>query len=329
VPGSRSSSIRNQYFENPGVGDQKEQIRLWVYPYFSGLSYKTACDIHLKHVFKLVHQFILFTVQKHFVEAGLKKWGTIMTDKNRTVILGIVIALFILANIIAGIYKYGSTGTTTQKQAAQVDETVETGEQTQEVKAPDAEVKASEPPGVETEARKESEEAVAEAVIEEKSTAQSGEDSKPETGTDQSGQQQIAAYETERSELEKEIVRLQEELRVTQALADENQQLSEQVRESSAERERLQKELAVLQVNNEKYEEISAQNEKLTNQIKAYFNQTNDYKKEISNLQKRIDQYKNLVSENKKLQAQLGDAKRQNDALKVRLDKIRTIVEGE
>jgi hypothetical protein len=30
VPGSRSISIRNQYFENPGVGGQKLQIRLWV-----------------------------------------------------------------------------------------------------------------------------------------------------------------------------------------------------------------------------------------------------------------------------------------------------------
>jgi hypothetical protein len=30
VPGSRSISIRNQYFEKPGVGDQKVQIRLWV-----------------------------------------------------------------------------------------------------------------------------------------------------------------------------------------------------------------------------------------------------------------------------------------------------------
>jgi hypothetical protein len=30
VPGSRSISIRNQYFENPGVGDQKVQIQRWV-----------------------------------------------------------------------------------------------------------------------------------------------------------------------------------------------------------------------------------------------------------------------------------------------------------
>ena len=193
-----------------------------------------------------------------------------MTDKNRTVILGVVVALFIVANIIAGIglYKWGSTATTPQKQVAQVGETVETGEQPQEVKEQDTEVKASEPPVAETEVQKDSEKAVAEAVIEEKSTAQSGEDSQPETGTHQSEQQQqIAAYESEKSELEKEIVRLREELRDKQTLAAENHQLSEQVRECSAERERLQ--------------------------------------------------------------AQLGDAKRQNDTLKARLDKIRTMVEGE
>jgi len=255
-----------------------------------------------------------------------------MNDKNRTVILGVVVALFIVANIIAGIgiYKWGSTGTTPQKQVAQVGETVETGEQPQEVKEQDTEVKASEPPVAETEGQKDSEEAIAEAVIEEKSTVQSGEDSQPETGTDQSKQQQqIAAYESEKSELEKEIVRLREELRDKQTLAAENQQLSEQVRECSAENERLQKESAVVQTNDEKYKELSAQNEKLTNQVKEYSNKTNNYKKEISNLEKRIDQYENLVSENKELQAQLGDAKRQNDTLKARLDKIRTMVEGE
>ena len=253
-----------------------------------------------------------------------------MTDKNRTIILGVVVALFIVANIIAGIYRYGSTGNTPQKQAAQVGETVATGEQPQEVKSQDTEVKAPEPPVAETEVQKDPEEAVAEAVIEKKSIAQSGEDSQPETGTDQSEQQQqIAAYESEKFELEKEIVRLQEELRDKQTLAAENQQLSEQVRESFAKRERLQKELAVLQTIDEKYKEISEQNAKLTNQIKAYVNETNNYKKEISNLQKRIDQYNNLVSENKKLQAQLGDAQRQNDALQARLDKILTIVEGE
>lgn len=253
-----------------------------------------------------------------------------MTDKNRNVILGIVIALFIVVNIIAGIFRYGSTETAPQKQAARAGETVETGEQLQEVKAQDTEMKASEPPVAETEASKDSEKAAAEAVTEEMRTVQSGKDSQPETGTDQSEQQQqIAAYESEKSELEKEIVRLREELRDKQTLVAENQQLSEQVREYSDERKRLQKELAVVQTNNEKYKEISAQNEKLTNQIKAYTNETNNYKKEISNLQKRIDQYNNLVSENKNLQAQLGDAKRQNDALKARLDKIRTIIEGE
>jgi chromosome segregation ATPase len=223
-----------------------------------------------------------------------------MTDKNRTVILGVVVALFIVANIIAGIgvYKLGKTGTTPQKQVTQVGETVETGGQPQEVKEQGTEVKASEPPVAETEVQKDSEEAVAEAVIEEKSTAQSGEDSQPETGTVQSVQQQIAAYESEKSELEEQIVRLREELRDKQTLAAENQQLSEQVRESSAERKRLQKELAVVQTNDEKYRELSAQN-------------------------------KNLVYENKKLQAQLEDAKRQNDILKARLDKIRTMAEGE
>ena len=207
-----------------------------------------------------------------------------MDDKLKTVIIGVVVALFIVANIIAGHYKWGSTGTTPQKQVAQVGETVETGEQPQEVKEQDSEVTSSKPPLAETEVQKDSEETVAEAVIEEKSTAQSGEDSQPEAGTDQSEQQRIAAYESEKSELKKEIVRLREELRDKQTLATENQQLSEQVRECSAERERFQKESAVVQTS--------------------------------------------LVSENKKLQAQLADAKRQNDALKERLDKIRTMVEG-
>ena len=250
-----------------------------------------------------------------------------MTDKNRTIVLGVVVALFFLANIIAGIgiYKLGSTGTTPQKQVAQVGEAVETGEQSKEVKEQDTEVTSSEPPVAETKAPKDSEETVAAAVIEKKSTAQPGEDARPETGMDQSDQQKIAAYESEKSELEKEIVRLREELRDKQTLAAENRQLSEQVRECSAERDRLQKASAVVQTNAEKYKELSAQNEKLTDQVKEYSNKTNHYKKEISNLQKRIDQYKNLVSENKKLQAQLGDTKRQNKALKARLDKIRTI----
>ena len=255
-----------------------------------------------------------------------------MTDKNRTVILGVVVALFIIANIIAGIaiYKRESARNTPQKQVAQVGETVESGKPEQEVKEQDTGVKASEPPAAETEGQAVSKEAVAEAVVEEKSTAQSGADSQPETGTDQSEQQQlIAAYEREKSGLEKEIARLREELRDKQTLAAENQKLSEQIREFSAERERLQKEIAVVQTKYENYNEVSAQNEKLTNQIKAYSNETNNYKKEITTLQKRIDQYKNLVSENKKLQAQLGDAKRQNNALRVRLDKIRTIVGGE
>ena len=207
-----------------------------------------------------------------------------MPEKFKTVIIGVFVALFIVANIIAGHYKWGSTGTTPQKQVTQVGETVETGEQPQEVKEQDSKVTASKPPLAETEVQKNSEETVAEAVIEEKSTAQSGEDSQPEAGTDQSEQQRIAAYESEKSELKKEIVRLREELRDKQTLATENQQLSEQVRECSAERERFQKESAVVQTS--------------------------------------------LVSENKKLQAQLGDAKRQNDALKERLDKIRTMVEG-
>jgi predicted RNase H-like nuclease (RuvC/YqgF family) len=167
-----------------------------------------------------------------------------MNYKNSTVIIGVVVALFILANIIAGVFKWGSTGTTPQKQVAQVGETVETGEQLQEVKKQDAEVKTSEPPVTETEEQKDSEEAIAEAVIEEKSTAQSGDDSQSEPGTDQSDQrQQIAAYESEKSELEKKIVRLREELREKQTLAAENQQLSEQVRECSAERQRLQAQL--------------------------------------------------------------------------------------
>ena len=207
-----------------------------------------------------------------------------MPEKFKTVIIGVFVALFIVANIIAGHYKWGSTGTTPQKQVTQVGETVETGEQPQEIKEQDSKVTASKPPLAETEVQKNSEETVAEAVIEEKSTAQSGEDSQPEAGTDQSEQQRIAAYESEKSELKKEIVRLREELRDKQTLATENQQLSEQVRECSAERERFQKESAVVQTS--------------------------------------------LVSENKKLQAQLGDAKRQNDALKERLDKIRTMVEG-
>ncbi len=254
-----------------------------------------------------------------------------MTDKSRTVKLGVVVALFIVANIIAGIYlyKWGSSGTPPQKQVAQVGETVQTGGQPQDVKQQDTDVKAPEPPVADTEVQKDSEEAVAEAVLEEKSPAQSGEDSQPQTGTDQSGQQQIAAYESETSELEKEIVRLREELRDKQTLAAANQQLSKQVRECSAARKRLQTESVALQANDEKYKELSAQNEKLTNQIKAYSDTTNNCKKEISNLQKRMDHYKNLVSENKKLQAQLGDAKRQNDALKARLDKIRTMVDGE
>ena len=252
-----------------------------------------------------------------------------MTDKNRTVILGVVVALFLLANIIAGIYKWGAVESTPQNQVAQVGDTVEAGEQPQEAKEQDTELKASEPPVAETEVQKDSGEAVADAVIEEKSTAQSGEDSQPETGTDQSQQQQIAAYESEKSVLEKEIVRLRQELRDKQTLAAENQQLSEQVRECFAERERLQKESAVVQTSDEKYKELSAQNEELTNQIKEYSTETYNYKKDISKLQKRIDQYKNLVSENKKLQAQLGDAKRQNDALKARLDNIRTLVEQE
>ena len=207
-----------------------------------------------------------------------------MTDKITTVILGVVVALFIVANIIAGIYKWGSNGATPQKQVAQVGETAETGEQPQEVKGQDIEVTASKPLLAETAVQKDSEETVAEAVIEEKSTEQSSEDSQPETGTDQGEQQQIAAYESKKSELKKEIVRLREELRDKQTLATENQQLSEQVRECSAERERLQKESAVVQTS--------------------------------------------LVSENKKLQAQLEDAKRQNEDLKARLDKIRTMVDG-
>jgi len=174
-----------------------------------------------------------------------------MAEKFKTVIIGVVVALFIVANIIAGHYKWGSTGTTPQKQVAQVGETVETGEQLQEVKEQDSEVTASKPPVAETKVQKDLEETVAEAVIEEKSTAQSGEDSQSETGTDQSEQQQqVAAYESEKSELKKEIVRLREELRDKQTL-------------------------------------------------------------------------------NKKLQAQLGDAKQQNNALKARLDKIRTMVDGE
>jgi hypothetical protein len=186
-----------------------------------------------------------------------------MTDKNRTVILGVVVALFIIANIIAGIaiYKRESTRATPQKQVAQVGETMETGKPEREVKERNTEVKASEPPVAETEAQKVSEEAAAEAEIEAKSTAQSGEDSQPETGTDQSGQQHlIAAYESEKSELEKEIARLREELRDKQILAAENKKLSEQIREFSAERERLQKEMAAVQTNYEKYSEVSAQN---------------------------------------------------------------------
>ena len=253
-----------------------------------------------------------------------------MNDKNRTVILGVVVGLFIIANIIAGIaiYKRESTRATPQKQAAQVGETVKNGKPEQEVKALDTEVKASEQSVAETGAQKVSEEAAAGAEIEEKSTAQSGEDPKPETGTDQSEQQLlIAAYESEKSGLEKEIARLQEALRDKQILAAENKKLSEQIREFSAERKRLQKEIAVGQTNYEKYKEVSAQNEKLAKQIKEYSKETNHYKNEISTLQKRLDQYKGLVSQKKKLQAQLGDAKRQNEALKARLDKIRTIIE--
>ena len=249
-----------------------------------------------------------------------------MDYKNRTVALGVVVVLFIVANIIAGIFIYRSTRTTPQKQVAQVGETVETGKQPPEVKAQDTGVKAPEPQVAEAGVQKDS----TEAVIEEKRTAQSGEDSQPGSGTAQSEQeQQIAAYEREKSRLEKDIVRLREALRDKQALAAENQQLSEQVRECIAERERLQKESAGLQTNDEKYKEISAQNEKLTSQIEAHAKETDNYKKEIANLQKRVDQYNNMVSENKKLQAQLGDAKRQNDALKERLDKISAIVQGE
>ena len=166
-----------------------------------------------------------------------------MADKFRTVIIGVVVALFIVANIIAGIYKWGSTGTTPQKQLAQVGETVETGEQPQKVKEQDTEVTASKPPVAETEVQKDSEETVAEAVIEEKSTAQSGEDSQPETGTDQSEQQQqIAAYESEKSELEKEIVRLREELRDKQTLNKKLQaQLGDAKQQNNALKARLDK----------------------------------------------------------------------------------------
>ncbi|MEE4265100.1 MAG: hypothetical protein V2I56_20605 [Desulfobacteraceae bacterium] len=116
-----------------------------------------------------------------------------MTDKNRTVLLGVVVALFVLVNIIAGIYlyKWGSSGTTPPKQVVQVGDTVETGKQPEEVKEQDTEVKAPEPPVTETELQKDSEGAVAEAEVEEKSPAQSGEDSQPQTGTYQSEQQQI------------------------------------------------------------------------------------------------------------------------------------------
>ena len=166
-----------------------------------------------------------------------------MTDRNRTIILGVVVALFFVANIIAGIYKWGATGTTPQKQVAQLGETLETGQRPQEVKEQDTEVTASESPVAETEVQKDSEAAVEKTAIEEKSTAQSAEDSQPETGTDQSEQQQITAYEGEKSALEKEIVRLREELREKQTLAAENQQLSEKVRECFAENEKLQAQL--------------------------------------------------------------------------------------
>ena len=253
-----------------------------------------------------------------------------MSDKRRMITIGVVVGLFIVANIIAGIYKWGSSGTAPDKQLAQTEKTAETGDRPQQINEQKNEGQVSPAAMAEPEEKKEPGETVGDSVVEVEEEAQSAEGTQLETDAGQSeSQPQIASNDNEKADLEKEIIRLRNELREKNVLAARNQQLSDQIRDCSVSRDRLLKEMAEVQANSSKYKELASRNEELTNQSREYSDTTKKLENEISELQARIDQYQNLAAENQELQEKLEDLNRQNEELKERLDKIRAMVDVE